>query len=120
MMLLPLLALLAAPLPAAAQSDGLLVCFENDTAFVLFRVRAHHTPAGGAKNAAAGWERFAPKQQHCQRVPMSRSLRLEVEHWNGSWLPTASGCSVTISNPTGGVMVHARRTAMGQFVCGLA
>lgn len=116
---LALLANLAPPpLRAEAQSDGLPVCFENETNIVLFRAKAHHTPVGGAEVSGSGWERVAPHQRHCRHVPLSRSVRLEMEHRNGASLPTASGCSVTISNPTG-VMVRARRTAVGQFVCGL-
>lgn len=108
LLLLPLLALLAAPLPAAAQSSGQLFCFTNDAGSSVFQVRIHSLLATGAAGERE-WARVGPRREACQRLAHPQMVRFDVQVLDpaqGGWTPVGT-CSRTISRPAGGAQLRA-------------
>jgi hypothetical protein len=99
LLLLPLLALLAAPLPAAAQSNSQLFCFANDTLAVQTRVRDPSDPERRVRKQCrvdAGGRQVA-----LLRTPREAfGVRFQVQSWNARW-EAAANCGRTIWQPSG-------------------
>jgi hypothetical protein len=116
-LLLPLLALLAAPLPAKAQSDSQLFCFANDTLVVLYRVKIIQLTSNGGE-AANDWVRVPAKSRHCERFQRPYAVRFEVEYNDMVWRSSAT-CNRTVTGPSGGALLHTRGSLVTGFTCAL-
>ncbi|MBS7788727.1 hypothetical protein KTR66_01900 [Roseococcus sp. SDR] len=114
LLLLPLLALLAAPLPAAAQSGSQLFCFANDTLVMLFRVKIIQITADG-REAVNDWTNVPGKSRHCERFVRPHAVRFEVENRNGGW-ESSTPCNRTITRPSGGAVLRTTGTVLS-FNC---
>jgi hypothetical protein len=77
LLLLPLLALFAAPLPAAAQSGSQLVCFANDLHRVA-RLKISASDAA-ARPIPTEWVDVPGRSRHCQRFVRPHGVWFEVK-----------------------------------------
>lgn len=111
LLLLPLLALLATPLPAAAQSGSQVFCFANDMLVVFFRVKIIKVSADG-REVVNQWTNVPGRSRHCERLVQPHAVRFELEFRNLGW-ERHSGCSRTLSRPSGGAVLRTVGTAVG-------
>jgi hypothetical protein len=114
LLLLPLLALLAAPLPAAAQSNSQLFCFANDTLAVQTRVRILQIRSDGFESNVE-WMRVGGKSRYCVRLVRPFGVRFQVQSWNARW-EAAANCGRTIWQPSGGTVLRMSGHVLN-FIC---
>jgi hypothetical protein len=99
LLLLPLLALLAGPLPAAAQSGSQEFCLSNRLNFTATRVKITQITANG-REAVNDWVRVPAMSRHCVRFVRPHAVRFEVEGRRvADW---GFLCNWTLNQPSNG------------------
>ncbi len=104
LLLLLLLALLAAPLPAMAseRARGNVICFDNQM-FQPMRIKLYQTSLGYYE-IENDWRRIPARSRFCQDYPVLRYLRLRVFVWFGTWHEVGP-CNLHFVDPRGGIFI---------------
>lgn len=106
LLLLPFLALFAAPQPAAAQSPYQAFCVANDhPSNTRFRAKITQIGANGAESAG-DWRMVLTRSHHCEQFPRPAAVRIVVQHFGLEGWVTPPACDRTITQPRWGAMMR--------------